>query len=673
MCFLNLTDIKGISDKRASDLIKLGIDTPEKLIRHFPRNYLDLRNVLPLEKCYNNEMVLTCGKIMTAPRAFVSARKLKCVRVMVEQGMKGFTAIWFNAQYVMSKLKPGVEYLFYGRVKSDFGGITITNPSFEEVDNNTKLKGIVPVYTIKGNLTQRAMQSVVLNALNKMQIESVIPQEIVKKHNLMPLKKAFYDVHNPKNMVEQRLASERIAIEEYFTLISAFKFIKGDRQQVRINNYDCKASDMREFISRFGFEFTDGQKKAVNEIYADLTGAKSMNRLLQGDVGSGKTAVALCAIYASVKSGYQAVMLAPTEILAEQNFKIIQRIFPDYESVFLSGSTKASEKKEIKKRIKDGSARIVVGTHAVIQKDVEFYNLSMCVCDEQHRFGVEQRSSLVSKGIIPDVLVMSATPIPRTLSLIFYGDLDITEITDKPKNRQAVSTFVVPERKYEGMLKFVQDTVKSGRQVFCVCPKIEGDDEGTVMSVTDLFNDLTNTLSGVRVSLLHGKMKDQEKASIMQDFKDKKSDLLVSTTVVEVGIDVPNATVMIVYNAERFGLSQLHQLRGRVGRGADKSYCFLYSSSDDPKATERLSVLCESSNGFVVAEKDFEMRGSGDFMGTRQSGKAFSELGHLTYSPSVIFFAKRICDEVFASPKYLSDIRGVAIEKYEKLKDVALN
>ncbi len=670
---MKITDIKGISDKRAADFLKLGIDTPEKLIRHFPRNYLDLRNVIPLEKCYNNEMVLTCGRIMTAPRAFTSTRKINCVRAMVEQGMRGFTALWFNSQYVMGKLKPGVEYLFYGRVKSDFGGITITNPTFEEVDRNVKLKGIVPVYSLKGNLNQRAVRDVILNALNTMRIESVISQNIAQKYNLMPLKQAYYDVHAPKDMISQKLGAERIAIEEYFTLISAFKLIKGDRQQVRINNYDCKAGDMREFISRFGFEFTDGQKRAVNEIFADLTGARSMNRLLQGDVGSGKTAVALCAIYASVKSGYQAAMLAPTEILAEQNFKLIQRYFPDYECVFLSGSTKASEKREIKKSIKEGRARIVVGTHAVIQGDVEFYNLSMCVCDEQHRFGVQQRSSLVSKGIIPDVLVMSATPIPRTLSLIFYGDLDVTEITDKPKNRQPVATFIVPERKYDGMLRFVEETVKTGRQVFCVCPKIEEDDEGTVMSVTELFNQLSKSLQGVRVSLLHGKMKDAEKAQIMQDFKDKKSDLLVSTTVVEVGIDVPNATVMIIYNAERFGLSQLHQLRGRVGRGGDKSYCFLYSATDDQKASERLGVLRDNADGFKIAEKDFDMRGSGDFMGTRQSGKFFNELGNLNYSSSVIFFAKRICDEVFTSPEYISQIRGVALEKYERLKDVTLN
>lgn len=670
---MDLTKVKGISDKRAEDLKKLGIFTPEQLIRHFPRNYLDLRNVLPLEKCYNNDIVLTCGRVMTMPRAFTSARRIKCVRVAVEQGMRGFSAVWFNSQYVMSKLKPGVEYLFYGRIKTDLGGVTIINPSFEEVDNNTRLKGIIPVYTLKGNLTQRACRDIAVNAVGLVDIKSIIPDNLAYKYNLKPLKSAYYDIHNPKDMVSQKLSAERIAIEEYFTLISAFKIIKGDRQQIRINNYSCTPDDMREFTKRFGFEFTDGQKKAVNEIFSDLISPKSMNRLLQGDVGSGKTAVALCAIYMAVKSGYQATMLAPTEILAEQNYKIIQRFFPDYKCVFLSGSTKATEKRAIKKEIKEGEARIVVGTHAVIQGDVEFYNLSMCVCDEQHRFGVQQRSALVAKGIIPDVLVMSATPIPRTISLIFYGDLEVTEITDKPKSRQQISTFVVPQNKYEGMLGFIQNTVKSGRQVFCVCPKIEGDDEGTVMSVTELYEELSRILVGVRVSLLHGKMKDSEKTEIMQNFKEKNSDVLVSTTVVEVGIDVPNATVMVIYNAERFGLSQLHQLRGRVGRGADKSFCFLYTRSDEPKAVERLKVLCDNADGFKIAEKDFEMRGSGDFMGTRQSGKFFKDLGNLNYSPSVIFFAKRLCDEAFTSTEYVSSIKGIALEKYERLKDITLN
>ena len=670
---MKLTDIKGISDKRAQDLAKMNIFTPEDLIKHFPRNYLDLRKITPLEKCYNNDIVLTCGKLMTAPKMFTSARKLKCVRVAVEQGLRGFTAVWFNQPYVMSHLRAGEEYLFYGRIKSDFGGVSIINPTFEPVDNNVKLKGIVPVYTVKGNITQKVVRDAVKSAIFGLDIKSVIPARLSKKYGLENLKTAYIDVHAPSDAETQKNAAERIALEEYFILVSAFRFIKGDRQQIRINQYSCTAADMREFISRFGFEFTEGQKNAVNDIFSDLSSPRSMNRLLQGDVGSGKTAVALCAIYTAVKSGYQAAMLAPTEILAEQNYKIISRLFPEYEVIFLSGSIKAAEKKAIKAKIKSGEARIVVGTHAVLQGDVEFFNLSMCVCDEQHRFGVGQRSALVAKGIIPDVLVMSATPIPRTVSLIFYGDLDITEIKDKPKNRQPVATFLVPERKYEGMLGFIRDTVKGGNQAFCVCPKIEEDEEGTLMSVTELFEELSAKLTGVRVGLLHGKMKDVEKAKIMADFKAKAFDVLVSTTVVEVGIDVPNATVMVIYNAERFGLSQLHQLRGRVGRGADKSYCFLFTRSDDEKSLERLKVLCSSTDGFEIAEKDFEMRGSGDFMGTRQSGRFLNDLGDLVYPPSVIFSAKKLCDDAFSHPEELADLRTHAMDKYERLKDVTLN
>ena len=670
---MKLTDIKGISDKRAQDLAKMNIFTPEDLIKHFPRNYLDLRKITPLEKCYNNDIVLTCGKLMTAPKMFTSARKLKCVRVAVEQGLRGFTAVWFNQPYVMSHLRAGEEYLFYGRIKSDFGGVSIINPTFEPVDNNVKLKGIVPVYTVKGNITQKVVRDAVKSAIFGLDIKSVIPARLSKKYGLENLKTAYIDVHAPSDAETQKNAAERIALEEYFILVSAFRFIKGDRQQIRINQYSCTAADMREFISRFGFEFTEGQKNAVNDIFSDLSSPRSMNRLLQGDVGSGKTAVALCAIYTAVKSGYQAAMLAPTEILAEQNYRIISRLFPEYEVIFLSGSIKAAEKKTIKARIKSGEARIVVGTHAVLQGDVEFFNLSMCVCDEQHRFGVGQRSALVAKGIIPDVLVMSATPIPRTVSLIFYGDLDITEIKDKPKNRQPVATFLVPERKYEGMLGFIRDTVKGGNQAFCVCPKIEEDEEGTLMSVTELFEELSAKLTGVRVGLLHGKMKDVEKARIMADFKAKAFDVLVSTTVVEVGIDVPNATVMVIYNAERFGLSQLHQLRGRVGRGADKSYCFLFTRSDDEKSLERLKVLCSSTDGFEIAEKDFEMRGSGDFMGTRQSGRFLNDLGDLVYPPSVIFSAKKLCDDAFSHPEELADLRTHAMDKYEHLKDVTLN
>ncbi len=670
---MKLEDVKGISDKRKADFNKLGVFSPQDLIKLYPKNYLDLTSVQSLEHAYNHEIILSFGKIITKPSVFVSARRLKCVKVLVEQNERVFTAIWFNAPYVLGRLKVGEEYLFYGRIKADFGGITIVNPSFEPMDKNYRLKGIIPVYNLKGNLTQRAVGDCVYECLKVCNTDSVIPYNLEKKYGLTPLKSAYFDIHFPKSIENIEKATERLAVEEFFTLISAFKIIKGDRQQIRANEYLVKSADLREFTRRFNFEFTDGQKKAVNEIYADMTSQKTMNRLIEGDVGSGKTAVALCAIYMAVKSGYQATMLAPTEILARQNYNIIKEKFPDFTVEFLSGSLKASEKTDIKRRIKDGSVKIVVGTHAVIQKDVEFYNLSLCVCDEQHRFGVGQRSELEKKGIIPDVLVMSATPIPRTLSLVFYGDLDITTIVDKPKGRTPVSTYLVGENKYEGMLKFITDKIEEGRQVYAVCPKIEDDDEGTVMSVKELFDELKKRLIGVKVGLMHGKMKDAEKEEIMQKFKGKEIDLLVSTTVVEVGIDVKNATVMVIYNAERFGLSQLHQLRGRVGRGTDKSYCFLYSSSDDEKARKRLEVVCENTDGFKIAEKDYEMRGSGDFLGERQSGKFLDELNNLRYKAENVFLAKKICDEAFENGEFTEKIKPVAIEKYERLKDVAMN
>ena len=398
-----------------------------------------------------------------------------------------------------------------------------------------------------------------------------------------------------------------------------------------------------------------------------------MNRLLQGDVGSGKTAVALAGIFMAVKSGYQAAMVAPTEVLARQNAILIKKYFPEFSVSALTGSTPAAEKREIKKGLSSGEINIVCGTHAVIQNDVVFKNLAFVVCDEQHRFGVAQRASLSDKGDGCDVLIMSATPIPRTLSLIFYGDLDITTIKDKPASRQEISTSVIPERKYSDMYKYVAEQAKLGNQTYFVCPKIEGDDEGTVMSATELYGELQSKMPSVRIALMHGKMKDRQKNEIMSAFKAKEYDCLVSTTVIEVGVDVPDATTMIIYNAERFGLSQLHQLRGRVGRGDKKSYCFLLSGADTEEARERLTVIKNSTDGFEIAEADLKMRGGGDFMGTRQSGKVLSEISNLKFPVEIIFTAKAISDEAFSGQFDTKLLMRIAYEKYESLKDVALN
>ncbi len=663
---------KGLSEKRIADLKKLNINSLEDLIKHYPKSYLDLTKINSVTNALNNECVLTIAKVNTVPVVQRGGR-VNYVKVFCLSGSDTFSVIWFNQPYVATKLKVNTEYFFYGRITNKTGLITMTNPTFEEVDKNYRLKGIVPVYSIKGNLSQNVMKNSVINAIKLVNPKSIIPENIISKYALSDLKNAYYGVHNPANQLALNNASERIALEEYFSLISAFKVIKGDKKCQKSHQYNINATELKDFIKNFGFEFTEGQKKAVNEIYTDLKSPFIMNRLLQGDVGSGKTAVAFTAVYMAVKSGYQVVILAPTEVLARQNYHLINKYFSWYESAFLSGSVSQKDKKIIKQNIKDGLVKIVVGTHAVLEDDVQFKNLVLCVCDEQQRFGVAQRSSLTSKGESPDVLVMSATPIPRTLSLIFYGDLDISTIYDKPVNRATVKTSIVPYSKYSDMFTFIDNEIKNKRQVYFVCPKIEGDDEGTLISVNELYEELKNLLPNAKIALLHGKMKDKEKVQIMQDFKDKKYDALCSTTVIEVGVDVPNATVMVIYNAERFGLSQLHQLRGRVGRSNLKSYCFLLNGSESDKAKLRLDILRTIDDGFKISEVDYDIRGGGEFLGEKQSGKFIGALNGLKYSSSVIFFAKTLTEEAFNDQNNIKTLSKLAKEKYYALKDITLN
>ncbi|MBQ3115562.1 MAG: ATP-dependent DNA helicase RecG [Clostridia bacterium] len=670
---MELTKIRGINEKREQELNKMGIFDTADLTRYFPRAYLDLREKQFLKYAYHNDVVLTVGKLLSMPMTRYY-RKGGMVKVVCEQEGFVFSVVWFNQPYVASKLKVGEEYLFYGRVQNKFGEVSLVNPSFELCEKAFRLKGIIPQYSIKGSLTQKVLRDSIRLSVDIEKPKSIIPSDLQAKYELDNLYSAYREVHNPTSFEAQRKGAERIAVEEYFALISAFKFIKGGREQIRINKYDCTAKELLQFIStRFSFEFTDGQKSAVNEIFADMNGQKVMNRLMQGDVGSGKTAVSTCAIFIAVKSGYQAVMLAPTEVLARQNYYAMKKAFPEYNVDVLTGSMTAKEKREVKVALKEGFINILVGTHALLEDDVEFKKLSLCVCDEQQRFGVAQRSALLNKGITPDVLVMSATPIPRTLSLIFYGDLDITTIKDKPKSRIEIQTNIVPTEKYNDMLGFISKEIENGRQAYFVCPKIEGDEEGAVISVTELYEELCQKLPNIRIGLLHGKMKDKEKNSIMQQFKDKQIDFLVSTTVIEVGVDVPDASVMVIYNAERFGLSQLHQLRGRVGRSDKKSYCFLLTNLKDGLGLERLKILKDNADGFKISEQDYKLRGAGDFMGDKQSGKFMHDLGSLNYGTECIFLAKKISDEVFEGNHALDEIKKVAIKKYQKLKDITMN
>ena len=668
---MKLSMLRSIGEKREKDFNKLGIYEAEDLVRFYPRAYLDLTERSTLKTAYHNDMVLVaCQVNRVMPVSYGNKRKM--VKAFCSQDGFPFTVVWFNQPYVAQKLKAG-EYLFYGRVQNKFGQVSLVNPTFEELDKNYRLKGIVPVYSLKGALSQKIVRSAVKEALQKCELSTVIPWQVAQKYDLPSLEQAYYQVHNPTDLQKKDEASERIALEEYFILISAFKIIKGGKEEVRLHNYTVNASDVKGFAQRFGFDFTDGQKQAVNAIFENLNAPTKMNRLIQGDVGSGKTAVALCGIYMAVKSGFTAAYLSPTEVLAAQNYAVLQKYFPEYKVGYLAGGMTAKEKREIKTALKEGKIDILCGTHAIFQADVEIPKLSFIVCDEQHRFGVAQRNALAEKGEGVDMLVMSATPIPRTLSLIFYGDLDVTTITDKPKARQEISTSIIRESKYDDMLDYVRRETEAGKQAYFVCAKIDDDEEGAVMSVTELYEELKGRLPTVRFGLLHGRMKDKEKAEVMASFKAGEYDCLVSTTVIEVGVDVPNATIMIIYNAERFGLSQLHQLRGRVGRGAEKSYCVLLMGTDGETARERLLTLKDNSDGFKIAEKDLEMRGSGDFFGTRQSGKMLSDIKNLKYPTQVIFAAKRLSDDAFDGLYADERLRMAALKKYDSLKDVVLN
>ncbi len=667
---MQLSDLRSVTEKREKELKKLNIFDVEDLVKYYPRAYLDMTKRVSVREVYHNDMALVaCRLTSVAPVHY--AGRTKYVRAFLEQDGYVFSAIWFHMPYLATRLKSG-EYLFYGRVRNEYGQVTLVNPTFELLSKNSRLKGLVPVYALKGNVGQKTVRDCVKEALKVFPIQSIVPFELQKRYGLPSLREAYFAIHAPQNGKEMQNAAERIALEEYFLLISAFKLMKGDKNEARARTYSVTLNEIAEFEKRFPFTFTAGQQNAVKVVYENLTSPYKMNRLLQGDVGSGKTAVALTGIFMAVKSGFQAVYLSPTEVLAAQNYSLLQRTFPDYRVGYLAGGCTAKEKREIKARLKRGEIDILCGTHAVLQGDVEFSSLAFCVCDEQHRFGVAQRNILSEKGEQIDVLVMSATPIPRTLSLIFYGDLDITTILDKPKDRQEISTSLIAQYRYDDMLEYIRGEVKGGKQAYFVCAKID-DDEGEVTSVTELYDELTGRLPDVRFALLHGRMKDKEKSAVMTAFKNKEYDCLVSTTVIEVGVDVPDATIMVINNAERFGLSQLHQLRGRVGRGSEKSYCFLLVGTESESALERLTTLKSTTDGFKLAEKDLEMRGSGDFLGTRQSGRFLNEIRNLKYPTEVIFLAKKIVDEAFERGLNRAEIIQAARKKYESLKDVVLN
>ena len=536
---------------------------------------------------------------------------------------------WFNQPYLKSKFEIGKKYRFYGKMEYQYGKFGMTSPVFDEIENTNNTGKIIPIYPLTFNLTQNNLRKIIESGLEKVKenggLQETLPEYIIKEYKLEEINYATNNIHFPKEFEDFKKARKRLVFEELLSTQLALLQFKNnymtEKKGIRFNS-EIQMSDV---INSLPFNLTKSQLKVLQEIDENMESEKTMNRLLQGDVGSGKTIVAMIAAYKAVKSGYQAAILAPTAILATQhlnNFKNILDKFDIKCELLISGISKKN-KEDILERLKNGKIDIIIGTHALLEDNVEFENLGFVVTDEQHRFGVKQRTKIAEKGQNPDVLVMSATPIPRTLALILYGDLDISIIDELPPNRKKIETYAVTKRMNERINNFVRQQIDEGRQAYIVCPLVEESEEedNDLKAVTTLYETCKNeTFSNYRVEYIHGKMRPKEKDEIMERFKKHEIDILISTTVIEVGVDVPNASIMVIEDAQRFGLAQLHQLRGRVGRGEYKSYCVLKYNGNGQNTKERMKVMCETNDGFVISQKDLELRGSGDFFGTMQHG-----------------------------------------------------
>ena len=617
--------IKGVGPNRAKLLNKLGIFSLEDLITYFPREYEDRskpKNIIDLID--GTEALIEAIPIAKMSEVFIR-KNLTLYKLIVRDGTGTCQITWYNQPYLKTIFKPNQKYKFYGKVNNKYGKVDMQSPVFDIAGSSKNTGKIVPIYPSTYSLTQTIIRKIMESALNEVEgkLKETLPDYILKEYSLCDLNTAIKQIHFPDEFVNFNLARKRLVFEELLTMQLALLSLKNKYTKDEVGIAFDKNAKMSDVINKLPFNLTKAQLRVLEEIDNDMESTKPMNRLLQGDVGSGKTAVAFIAAYKCVKSGYQATIMAPTAILATQHLETFNELLKDTGikcELLVSGITK-KKKEELLKRLADGDIDILIGTHAILEENVVFKNLGLVVTDEQHRFGVRQRATIAEKGHNPDVLVMTATPIPRTLALILYGDLDISVIDELPPNRKKIDTFAITKGLEDRLNNFVKEQIKQGRQAYVVCPLVEENEEINAKSVLEIAEHYkTQVFSEFRVEYLHGKMKQKEKDAIMTDFKNGKIDILVSTTVIEVGVNVPNSNIMIIENAERFGLAALHQLRGRVGRGEYKSYCILKYQGKSDVIKERMKVMTSTNDGFVISEKDLELRGSGEFFGTKQHG-----------------------------------------------------
>ena len=659
--YSKLEDIptKYITAKQLSNLKSLGINTIYDLIYYFPRAYDDRTNIKKIGELKFNEYVVLKATVMSAVNLTVRSGK-KIVKAMVSDGTGMMEILWFGMPYIKKSLKIGEEYLFIGQTKKA-AVFQLINPEYKLFSGQQKVSEseILPIYSSNKNITQNSLRKLVekflVNFLNY--FEENIPKELVKEYKIMERKSAIKNIHYPVSMKEIEEAKRRFAIEELLILELGILKNRFIIENSNSKNYEVegKKEKVREFLSQLSFNLTNAQKKVIKEIYDEISNGKIVNRLIQGDVGSGKTVVAMVMLIYMAENGYQGVLMAPTEILANQHYlgikERLEKIGLRVE--LLTSSIKGKKKNEILEGIANGDVDIVIGTHSLIEDDVIFKKLGLIVIDEQHRFGVNQRNKLREKGFLGNLLVMSATPIPRSLALSIYGDLDLSIIDELPPGRTPIKTkWIANNEDLEKMYNFIYKKVNDGNQAYFVAPLIETSDKMALKSVDKVSEEIERKFSNKKIGIIHGKMKAKEKDEVMLKFKNKEYDILIATTVIEVGIDVPASTIMTIYNAERFGLSALHQLRGRVGRGSKQSYCFLISNSITENSKQRLSIMEETEDGFRIAEEDLKLRNSGEIFGLRQSGFSDLKFIDIIYDVKTI---KLVRDECI---KYLKEHKG---------------
>lgn len=658
-----LRELPGVGEARAKGLEKLGLREAGDLVGYFPRSYEDRRQVYAIAEAPVGE--LCCVRVMAAeePRRMHIRRGLDVTRLKVVDRASAMLVTFFNQGYVRQALHRGEEYILYGRVELMGNHRQMTNPQFEGAERPWACGRIMPVYPLTAGITNHLLAGLVEGALRELPppVET-LPDDLLARHRLAPAAECWRSIHFPADEDALDAARRRFAFEELFYLSLGLALLRERRSRGRGPAFG--ETDLEGFYKLLPFALTGAQRQALEEAAADLALTRPMNRLVQGDVGSGKTAVAAGCAWLAVRSGWQCAMMAPTEILAEQHAKTLSAMLAPagIEVGLLTGSMKVSEKRKVLSALESGALPFVVGTHALLSQGVAFHRLGLVITDEQHRFGVEQRAALAAKAggqedFSPNVLVMSATPIPRTLALIIYGDLDVSVIDELPPGRMPVKTVLVGESKRQRMYGFVRDQVREGRQVYIVCPAVEENPEGAwdLKAVTEYARVLgEQVFPDLRVGLVHGRMKAKEKEAAMAAFTAGETHILVSTTVIEVGVDVPNASLIIIENADRYGLSQLHQLRGRVGRGKHQSWCVLVSDNRSPDTRARLKVLTQTNDGFKIAEEDLKLRGPGDFFGERQHGLPALRVADLETDTRVLKEAQDAAAELLATDPALT-------------------